>query len=112
MPGQRGVDFKAVPAITAFALWHLRDQKDLLESDRHGLEFAKAPAFSTNFPALAPGTNQQLGFDHQKEPNAPGGILSPPILVAFTNSKCMVKKALDHARSLPRTRLSRQELFG
>ena len=101
MPGQRGVDFKAVPAITAFALWHLRDQKNLLESDRHGLEFAKAPAFSTNFPALAPGTNQQLWLGQQYESDTAGGILSPPVLVSFTNAKRMVQKALDHARSLP-----------
>ena len=101
MSGQRGVDFKAVPAVTAFALGHLCDQKDLLKSDWHGLEFTKAPALSTDLPALAPGTNQQLWLDQQNESDTAGGILSSPVLVSFTNAKRMVQKALDHARSLP-----------
>jgi hypothetical protein len=95
------VDLKAVPARATLALGHLGDQEHLLESDRNGLEFAEAPAFSTDFPAFTPGTNQQLCLDQQNESDTAGGILSPPVLVSFTNAKRMVQKALDHAPSLP-----------
>jgi hypothetical protein len=91
------VHFKALPAIAALALRHLGDQEDLLEANRQGLQFAKPSPFSTNLPAIAPGTNQQLWFDQQEDADTPGGIFRPPVLISFTNTKCMIEQALDHA---------------
>src|SRR5208283_468755 len=112
MPGQRGEDFEAPTALATGALGHLGDQKDRLEANRHRLQLPKPSPLPTDLGAPAPATNQQLRLDQQKEPDTSIGILGPPILVAFTNAKRMVKQALTHAPNLPPTSPSRQVPFG
>jgi len=112
MPRQRGVDLKALTAVATLALRHLGDQEHWLEANRYGLQLTKASSFPTYLAAMAPGTNQPLWLEQEKESNTPVRILGTPILIAFANAKCMVQQALNHPRILPRKFLSRQELFG
>jgi hypothetical protein len=82
------------------------------EANRHRLQLTKPLPLPTDVAPLAPATNQQLRLDQQKEPDTSICMLGPPILVAFTNAKRMVKQALTHATNLAPLLLSKHVLFG
>jgi hypothetical protein len=85
-------------ALLALAFGDFDHQKDGHQADGHGLQLAQPQPFATDLGAATVRAHEPLSLGFEYEPDAPILIQGLHVLIAFSDSKRMIKQTLIHPR--------------